>query len=70
MKYLLFSSSISAFVIVFLGESFRRVNISSMTISSWNLFSTLTNHPLQPQECHLFICNLYVVSFQLLCMMW
>ena len=44
-----------AFVIVLLGESFRRVNFSSLTISCWNLsslFYTLANHPLQPLNCH------------------
>ena len=41
-----------AFVIVLLGESFRHVNFSFLTSSSWNLFSTLANHSLHPQICH------------------
>ena len=44
-----------AFVIVLLGESFWRVNVISLTKSSWNLSSclyTLVNHPLQPQKCN------------------
>ena len=39
-------------VIVLHGESFGRVNFSSLTSSSWNLFSTLANHSLHPQKCH------------------
>ena len=53
-----------AFVIVLLGESFWRVTFSSLTSSSWNLFScfyTLANHSIATSKMSLqrsVVCKL------------